>query len=91
MSSRRWPGQHQQRNVALAIATAVELRSNHRLVDGRAIPISNAAIEQGIRETQWPGRLEWIPSHAGHAPLLLDVAHNPAGAWTLRAAILAAA
>jgi dihydrofolate synthase / folylpolyglutamate synthase len=80
-------GQHQQRNVALAIATALELRANQRLVDGRAFSISNAAIEQGIRETQWPGRLEWIASREGHAPLLLDVAHNPAGAWTLRAAI----
>jgi dihydrofolate synthase/folylpolyglutamate synthase len=74
------PGQHQQRNIALALATALELRTNH----GFTLP--NAAIEQGIRETEWPGRLEWIPS-ANHAPLLLDVAHNPAGAWTLRAAI----
>ena len=80
-------GQHQQRNVALAIATAIELRMNHRLNDGRAFEISNAAIEQGVRETEWPGRLEWIASRAGHAPLLLDVAHNPAGAWTLRAAL----
>ncbi len=80
-------GQHQQRNVALAIATAVELRMNQRLVYGGAIVISNVAIEQGIRTTEWPGRLEWIVSKAGHAPLLLDVAHNPAGAWTLRAAI----
>jgi dihydrofolate synthase/folylpolyglutamate synthase len=30
----------------------------------------------------WPGRLEFLPPN-----LLLDVAHNPAGAWTLRAAI----
>ena len=80
-------GQHQQRNVALAIATAMELRANHTLRDGRAFAISNAAIEQGIRETQWPGRLEWVAPQAGQAPLLLDVAHNPAGAWTLRAAI----
>ena len=80
-------GQHQQRNIALAIAAAIELRTNHKLVGGRAIAISNAAIEQGIRETEWPGRLEWIASQTGHAPLLLDVAHNPAGAWTLRAAI----
>src|SRR5271168_4839957 len=37
---------------------------------------------EGIGATRWPGRLELI------APdLLLDVAHNPAGAWTLRAAI----
>lgn len=80
-------GQHQQRNVALAIATAIELRSNHTLADGRAIAIPNAAIEEGVRETEWPGRLELIAGRAGHAPLLLDVAHNPAGAWTLRAAL----
>jgi dihydrofolate synthase/folylpolyglutamate synthase len=73
-------GQHQQRNLALAIATAIELRSNH----GFAIP--NAAIEAGIRGTEWPGRLEWM-EREGYAPLLLDVAHNPAGAWTLRAAL----
>jgi dihydrofolate synthase/folylpolyglutamate synthase len=74
-------GQHQQRNVALAIATAIELRTNHGFV------ISNAAIEHGVKATVWPGRLEWIVSRSGHAPLLLDVAHNPAGAWTLRAAL----
>lgn len=73
-------GQHQQRNLALAIATAVELRSNH------GFTISNQAIEQGIRNTAWSGRLELI-RNGSHAPLLLDVAHNPAGAWTLRAAL----
>ncbi len=80
-------GQHQQRNLALAIATALELRSNHRLLDGRPVAISNAAIEAGLRQTQWPGRLEWRSGGAGRAALLLDVAHNPAGAWTLRAAL----
>ena len=78
-------GQHQQRNVALAVAAALELRVNH----GFTIP--NGAIEAGVAGTRWPGRLEWIPGHPGagqaHAPLLLDVAHNPAGAWTLRAAL----
>jgi len=73
-------GQHQQRNIALAIGTAMELRTNHGFV------IPNSAIEEGIRETKWPGRLEWV-ARAGHAPVLLDVAHNPAGAWTLRAAL----
>jgi dihydrofolate synthase/folylpolyglutamate synthase len=74
-------GQHQQRNIALAIATAIELRTNH------GFAIANTAIETGIRNTDWPGRLEWVPSRNGHAPVLLDVAHNPAGAWTLRAAL----
>ncbi len=48
--------------------------------------ISNSAIEAGIRNTKWPGRLELIHMAQGPA-ILLDVAHNPAGAWTLRAVI----
>ncbi len=82
-------GGHQQRNIALAVATALELRANH------GFALSNHAIEAGVRATVWPGRLEWLapkPNAAAgtappHAPLLLDVAHNPAGAWTLRAAL----
>ena len=75
-------GHHQQRNLALAVATAIELRVNHGL------PLSNAAVEAGVRTTLWPGRLEWLPDARGeHTPLLLDVAHNPAGAWALRAAL----
>ena len=69
-------GAHQQRNLALAIAAAVELRG--RL----GFEISDASIEQGIHQTAWPGRLEWVTPD-----ILLDVAHNPAGAWTLRDAI----
>lgn len=74
-------GQHQQRNIALAVAAVIELRTNHGFI------IPDTAIEQGVRNTQWPGRLEWIPAMKGHAPILLDVAHNPAGAWALRAAL----
>ena len=78
-------GHHQQRNLALAVATALELRANH------GYAIANGAIEAGVKATVWPGRLEWIASDPRssrpHAPLLLDVAHNSAGAWTLRAAL----
>lgn len=55
--------------------------SNH---SGYKIP--NEAIEAGIRNTHWPGRLELFTFRQG-PQLLVDVAHNPAGAWTLRAAI----
>jgi Folylpolyglutamate synthase len=84
-------GQHQQRNIALAIAAAVALRNQKgyespQTSNQTSYKITNAAIEAGIRNTSWPGRLELIP---GHPPLLIDVAHNPAGAWTLRAAIAA--
>jgi dihydrofolate synthase/folylpolyglutamate synthase len=80
-------GQHQQRNIALAIAAAIELRnpsSNIATRNKNGYNITNAAIEAGIRNTAWPGRLELI---SGTPQILLDVAHNPAGAWTLRAAI----
>lgn len=83
-------GQHQQRNIALAIAAAEELRNpmgyNMLKSNPKSYKISTGAIEQGIRNTVWPGRLELIPIE-GSAPILLDVAHNPAGAWTLRAAL----
>jgi dihydrofolate synthase / folylpolyglutamate synthase len=75
-------GHHQQRNIALAIATAVELRGVSRWGAQDRYEISVAAIEKGINNTIWPGRLEFLLPD-----LLLDVAHNPAGAWTLRAAI----
>jgi dihydrofolate synthase/folylpolyglutamate synthase len=83
-------GQHQQRNIALAIAAAEELRNptGYKSKESNFISykITNAQIERGIRNTQWPGRLELLPL-PGSAPILLDVAHNPAGAWTLRAAL----
>lgn len=72
-------GVHQQRNVALAIATAVELKTAHDF------PIAAAGIASGIRQTRWPGRLEHIEKNG--AEWILDVAHNPAGAWALRAGI----
>ena len=73
-------GAHQQRNVALAIAAAVELAEQH------AFPITPAAIEAGIHATDWPGRLETMTLDAW-PEVVLDVAHNPAGAWALRAAV----
>ncbi len=72
-------GAHQQRNIALAIAAAVELREHH------SFPVTPAAIENGIRLTRWPGRLERIAKN--DTEWILDVAHNPAGAWALRAAV----
>jgi dihydrofolate synthase/folylpolyglutamate synthase len=72
-------GAHQQRNVALAIAAATELAQNH------CFPITPASLEDGIRQTQWPGRLERFSR--SNADWILDVAHNPAGAWALRAGL----
>jgi dihydrofolate synthase / folylpolyglutamate synthase len=74
-------GAHQQRNLALAIATAVELRNNH------GYNITALDIQAGVHDTVWLGRLEHIPGSSGRAEVLLDVGHNPAGAWALRAAV----
>jgi dihydrofolate synthase/folylpolyglutamate synthase len=87
-------GRHQQRNIALAVAAASELRNQKSYKSAEiestgnysSYKITNAAIEAGIRNTTWPGRLEVIAFSEGPS-LLLDVAHNPAGAWALRAAI----
>ena len=73
-------GVHQQRNIALAIAAAVELSNSH------GFKIKPAQIAEGIRQTRWPGRLERIQV-PGKTDVLMDVAHNPAGAWALRAAL----
>jgi dihydrofolate synthase / folylpolyglutamate synthase len=73
-------GQHQRRNVALAIAAATEL---HR----GGVSVSPRQIERGIRETRWPGRFQVIAAREGSPEYVLDVAHNPAGAWALRAAL----
>jgi dihydrofolate synthase/folylpolyglutamate synthase len=74
-------GQHQQRNIALAIMAALELRNFY------SYNINADAIAAGIRQTHWHARLEKL-NHNGRS-ILLDVGHNPAGAWTLRAALAA--
>jgi dihydrofolate synthase/folylpolyglutamate synthase len=74
-------GRHQLRNLALAIATAVEL---HEQDFGG---ITAESIERGIRETHWPGRFQAIAARPGWPEVVIDVAHNPAGAWALRSAL----
>ena len=74
-------GRHQLRNVALAVATAEELS---RMSFSQITPES---VEQGIRQTRWPGRFQVLPAHSGWPELVFDVAHNPAGAWALRSAL----
>jgi dihydrofolate synthase/folylpolyglutamate synthase len=72
-------GAHQHRNLALAIAAAVELTERH------GFPVTAAAIAEGIKQTRWPARFERVSS--GGVEWILDVAHNPAGAWALRAGL----
>jgi dihydrofolate synthase/folylpolyglutamate synthase len=74
------PGHHQIQNARVAVL-AFEV-----FADAIGLGVSPDAIRSGLGSVRWPGRLQWI---AGDPPLLLDGAHNPAGAETL-AAYLAA-
>jgi dihydrofolate synthase/folylpolyglutamate synthase len=74
-------GRHQLRNVALAIAAAVELKQQG--FSG----ITAKSTERGMRETRWPGRFQAIAARPGWPEVVIDVAHNPAGAWALRSAL----
>ncbi|HEY8209210.1 MAG TPA: folylpolyglutamate synthase/dihydrofolate synthase family protein [Myxococcaceae bacterium] len=80
-------GPHQLQNAAVARACL------------EVLGVPDEAAREGLLTARWPGRLEEIPRHASRggpggggggeriAPLLLDGAHNPAGAQALAAAL----
>ena len=71
-------GAHQKINAALALATVDVLQPR--------IPVGTQAIRAGLGSVNWPGRLQLIQSPDGRT-ILLDGAHNAAGAAALRAAL----
>ena len=77
-------GRHQLRNLALAIAAAEEMH-NQGLAQ-----ITPETIAQGIRDTRWPGRFQVVSAAGDNPEYVLDVAHNPAGAWALRSTLSSA-
>ena len=67
-------GQHQVDNAVVAV----------RLLETaavRGLPVTGTAIECGLTEARWPARLEQLETPRGR--LLIDGAHNPAGARAL--------
>jgi dihydrofolate synthase/folylpolyglutamate synthase len=60
-------GEHQHDNARIAVALATRIGA------------STGAIEEGLADVKWPGRLERI------GKVLLDAAHNPDGAQSLAA------
>jgi len=67
-------GDHQVPNALVAVRLLEELE--------RQLPVTPAAITVGLRDVRWPGRLQMIEVPGGRR-VLLDAAHNPAGAWAL--------
>ncbi|MCL5289629.1 MAG: bifunctional folylpolyglutamate synthase/dihydrofolate synthase [Bacillota bacterium] len=72
-------GSHQRINAATAVA-AVEI-----LFSGGGHPAPATAVVEGLRTVQWPGRMEIVRKNP---TVLLDGAHNHAGARALRQALL---
>ena len=68
-------GRHQARNALAAVRILEELT-------GLSVPA--AAIVAGLCDVRWPGRLDLIDGGSGRS-ILLDSAHNPAGAAALAA------
>ena len=65
-------GQHQENNAGLAVTAA------HILA--QTFPkITDKSTQEGIEETHWPGRSEWIGNN-----IYLDGAHNPQGIASLK-------
>jgi dihydrofolate synthase/folylpolyglutamate synthase len=70
-------GRHQLENAASAVVTLDKLREQ-----GFEVPVE--AVRHGLRDVRWPGRLEIL----GQDPLVIvDCAHNPYSARTLRQAL----
>ena len=69
-------GRHQAENAAVAAALL-------RTLNDRGFPVAESAIREGLARVVWPGRLERF--RHGESDVLLDAAHNPAGARALRA------
>ena len=67
-------GEHQKANAALALGTVEVLQ--------KQIPVTAENIRAGLSAVSWPGRLQFI--ERGGQKILLDGAHNVAGAETLR-------
>jgi len=65
-------GEHQVENAVTAIAAL------------RRLGVADRAIENGIASAEWPGRLERVSERP---EIILDGAHNPAGARALGAYI----
>jgi dihydrofolate synthase/folylpolyglutamate synthase len=72
------PGRHQLLNAATALG-ALELLARQGECN-----LSPDEVSEGLLSTRWPGRLEWL---SRTPPILVDGAHNLAGAMVLRRAL----
>lgn len=67
-------GAHQRANARVAVCA---FEAFARAIQ---LPVDQAAVRRGLESARWPGRLQLVP---GAPPILLDGAHNAAGAEAL--------
>jgi dihydrofolate synthase/folylpolyglutamate synthase len=72
------PGDHQCSNTAVVLAA---LQMLHR----QGWHLTYDHVVQGLQQVAWPARLQWIEWQG--CQILIDGAHNPAGAVALRQAV----
>ncbi|MEA2650912.1 MAG: dihydrofolate synthase / folylpolyglutamate synthase [Chloroflexota bacterium] len=75
-------GAYQAENAAVALALLDALAERH------GIAMEESSVRKGLAATRWPGRLELLDGgRIGLGRVLLDGAHNPAGAAALAGAL----
>ena len=75
-------GAHQAENAAVALALLDAVAARH------GITVDESSVRRGLAAARWPGRLEVLDgSRIGLGRILLDGAHNPAGAAALAEAL----
>nr|WP_243653954.1 folylpolyglutamate synthase/dihydrofolate synthase family protein [Pseudonocardia endophytica] len=75
-------GEHQASNAAIALTAAEAL-----VGAGEAQPLDIEAVRQAFASVASPGRLEPVRGGQGVPTVLVDAAHNPAGATALATAL----
>jgi dihydrofolate synthase/folylpolyglutamate synthase len=71
------PGEHQVANAAVALAVLDAVGEDRTL----GLHVDADAMREGLTRTTWPGRLEVFDT--ADCRVILDAAHNPAGARAL--------
>jgi dihydrofolate synthase/folylpolyglutamate synthase len=79
-------GGHQAQNAGVAVAVLDALRQDGERRGAALRWPDEAALRRGMAEARWPGRMEVLP-RTPYGRVLLDGAHNPAGARALAAAL----
>jgi len=79
-------GPHQGENATVALAVLDALRDDGERRGAALTSLNEDAVRRGFATATWPGRLELI-EHPTLGRVLLDGAHNPAGARALAAAL----